>query len=70
MPEWDLPQINYESCTLCGACVEACTQNALQMTARGPVFSSPQNCTYCADCEAICPSNAIRCEYTITWGSE
>ena len=70
MSNWVLPKIDYERCTLCGACVTGCSQDALEMGPDGPVFSVPENCTYCTDCEALCAEGAITCELEITWGQD
>ena len=70
MSDWALPQIDYESCTKCGNCVSACSTGALEMSARGPIFASPEKCNYCTDCEALCPAGAITCGFEITWGDE
>ena len=69
MPDWTLPHINREQCTLCGACVEQCPGHAVEMTADGPSFVEPFNCTYCALCEDVCPQGAITCTYAILWDS-
>jgi len=65
--EWLLPAIDLQRCTLCGACVQACSASALSMGSYGPYFSNPQNCTYCTDCEAVCPQDAISCSLEIRW---
>ena len=70
MEDWVLPKIDYERCTLCGACVTGCSESALQMSESGPVFTHPERCTYCIECEALCPSDAITCELEISWGDE
>lgn len=69
MQEWALPQIDLELCTRCGACVEQCPGQAVEMTAAGPLFVRSFDCSYCALCEEICPEGAITCTYVIVWGS-
>jgi ferredoxin len=63
------PIINLEKCDRCGKCIEICPEEALEMTAAGPQFKSPNTCTFCADCENICPQGAIRAPYSVVWSS-
>jgi len=62
------PIINYNLCLQCELCVIGCPENALSMTAKGPVLKEPSICSYCTDCEALCPTGAIRTPLTVSWG--
>ena len=46
-----------DRCTLCGACVEDCPFDALEMTENGPQVNA--NCTLCGACVKSCPEDAI-----------
>ncbi|MBG0788223.1 MAG: 4Fe-4S binding protein [Anaerolineaceae bacterium] len=67
MKKLALPIINKNLCTLCGACVIGCPEEALIMEKQGPTFIQPEKCTYCVLCEEICPTDAIRAPFTISW---
>ena len=67
MEEWALPEIDLSLCNRCGACVEHCPPQAVEMSPDGPVIARPQDCTYCAVCDAICPQEAITCAFEIVW---
>lgn len=69
MADWVLPEIEYERCTRCGACVRRCPTGALEMQEMGPVIARPEACTYCTFCESLCPEGAIRCSFEIVWGA-
>jgi len=53
------PEIDYEKCTKCGKCIDACQFSALKMTKAGPKLN-PFLCEGCGTCEVICPSKAIK----------
>ncbi len=63
-----LPEVNYQLCNQCGACVEQCPTQAAEMGPQGPVIVRPVDCTYCALCDTVCPQGAITCPYEIVWG--
>ncbi len=67
MEDWALPEIDVERCDRCGACVEHCPTNAVELGPKGPTIVRPADCTYCARCDAACPQGAITCTYEITW---
>ncbi len=51
-----------ENCTGCGACVNGCTQQAIQMCTDLNGFAYPKvdekKCTHCGQCKLLCPQNA------------
>ena len=50
-------QINYETCTGCGACKGDCPANAIRITeGKADVC---KDCLHCGHCVAICPVNAV-----------
>ncbi|MBG0770380.1 MAG: 4Fe-4S binding protein [Anaerolineaceae bacterium] len=56
--EVPIPEIDPETCTLCGRCVEVCQYHALaKIGERMLVF--PQLCHSCGSCTQICPEGAI-----------
>ena len=67
MSDLELPKINQKKCIACGACVEVCPNQVLELIEGALSFVRPQDCTYCALCEGSCPQGAIRCSYEIGW---
>ncbi|MBG0770526.1 MAG: 4Fe-4S binding protein [Anaerolineaceae bacterium] len=56
--EVPIPEIDPETCTLCGRCVEVCQYHALaKIGERMLVF--PQLCHSCGSCRQVCPEGAI-----------
>jgi len=53
-----LPQVNANTCTRCGACVEACEFNALALMG-GNVMLYDSLCHGCGRCKLVCPFGAI-----------
>ncbi len=48
-------------CAGCGACAEACPQEAIQYSAASGVYCiRPEACIDCGSCESSCPNGAIR----------
>lgn len=44
-------------CIGCGECVEACEQNACELTAKG-IVTDPNACILCGKCAEVCPTKA------------
>ncbi len=55
------PVIDYEKCTMCGSCVNKCTNGVYdKKQAPKPVVIYPQGCIQgCHGCGNICPAKAI-----------
>ncbi|RLI51296.1 MAG: (4Fe-4S)-binding protein [Candidatus Thorarchaeota archaeon] len=53
-----IPEVNRESCTLCGKCAEFCQFNAIFVGKNG-VIVYPELCHSCGGCALVCPENAI-----------
>ncbi len=56
-----IPVIDYNKCTKCGLCVQACMFNALEMTAKGPIVRE-ELCEGLGACYYACPVKAISFE--------
>ncbi len=53
------PEITDEPCTQCGACVEACKEDAVSIADDVPVVDDSK-CLYCAQCVRVCPTGSLR----------
>ncbi len=49
------PKFNYDICTGCGLCVEACSESALVQFKNGKPFLMPTLCSGCYACKLTCP---------------
>lgn len=54
-----VPQIDFDACTVCGACAEACQYGALAV-AGATVLTFAELCHSCGGCSLVCPAGAIR----------
>ena len=54
----DLPTVNPERCTACGACVEQCPAAAINIVGEAAVISRDL-CMGCLECTHVCPCEAI-----------
>lgn len=52
-------EIDYDKCSACEKCVQACNNNVLISLDDKPVVSSPNDCAYCLRCEKECPEDAL-----------
>jgi len=55
-----LPAVASDSCIACGACAEACREDAVNLDADGRIAAiAPERCVGCAACIRACPSEAL-----------
>lgn len=54
-----LPVIDLDLCIGCGACVEVCPNNVLELINEKSSVVRPENCRQVAACEDVCPVGAI-----------
>ena len=56
------PEISYfrEKCLGCGKCVEACPNNALELTPEKGVIRDKDSCTVCGKCVEACPNEVMQ----------
>ncbi|MEW6443942.1 MAG: 4Fe-4S binding protein [bacterium] len=69
IPTYDDPQqirwgevgFDYEKCSGCGICSQACPAKAIVLEDKRPRMKplGENNCMACGDCAAICPEGAI-----------
>jgi len=55
-------KIDYDRCTGCRKCVDACNYSVLDFLDDMPVVAAPQKCTSCMKCVKLCPVSAISIE--------
>jgi MinD superfamily P-loop ATPase len=55
-------EIDYDRCTSCKKCLEACTFGVLEWFEDRPIVVNPSNCSACLECKMSCPADAIRVE--------
>jgi MinD superfamily P-loop ATPase len=53
-----VPEINSDTCTLCGECAAFCSFGAL-VAAKDRVLFFPEHCHSCGGCGMVCPAGAI-----------
>lgn len=56
----NLAEVVCDKCMLCEACIEVCSQHAIELSEDARVSVKQAYCTGCAACISCCPSNAIR----------
>jgi len=59
------PEVNQETCTGCGDCVDFCPTGAVAIIDGKATVVKPEACNYCTECETICPTGSIRCPFEI-----
>jgi len=52
-------KFDYDRCTGCKECVEACSYGVLEWLEKMPVVVNPSSCVACLECRNNCPANAI-----------
>jgi Fe-S-cluster-containing hydrogenase component 2 len=57
-------QVNQELCTGCGACVDVCSEGAIQLVDQRAVIDEAI-CTACGSCVDACPNEAIAVRSTL-----
>jgi NAD-dependent dihydropyrimidine dehydrogenase PreA subunit len=53
------PVINTDECVSCGACVEACPADVLELGDEAVEISDADSCVGCGACMDACPTGAI-----------
>jgi len=55
-------KIDYDKCTGCRNCVDACNYSVLEFLDDVPVVAAPGKCASCLKCVKVCPVDAITVE--------
>jgi anaerobic sulfite reductase subunit C len=57
------PRVSAAECTGCGACVEVCKENAIQLSEEGdhPTINA-EKCLSCGQCISVCPAGVLEVE--------
>ena len=53
------PEVTDESCTKCGACVDACKESAISIEDDVPIVDD-ERCLYCGQCVQLCMTGTLR----------
>ncbi len=53
------PEVTDEPCTKCGACVDACKENAISIEDDIPIVDD-ERCLYCGQCVQLCTTGTLR----------
>jgi anaerobic sulfite reductase subunit C len=54
-----VPEITEETCSECGACMEACKENAISVQ-DGQPYIDESKCLLCGQCARVCPTGALK----------
>jgi anaerobic sulfite reductase subunit C len=52
------PEITEEPCSECGACMEACKENAISVQ-NGQLSIAESECLFCGQCTKVCPTGTL-----------
>jgi len=55
-------KIDYDRCTSCKKCIEACAFGVLEWFEDRPIVVNPSNCSACLECKLDCSADAISLE--------
>jgi len=53
------PTVTDDKCVGCGACVDACPADVLELKDDIAIVPRPDDCVECGACEDACPADAI-----------
>lgn len=56
----EMPECDFEKCTSCGACVEACPTFACDLLGGGRFSVEPTYCIGCGACAEVCETHAVK----------
>ena len=62
MTENNYPEIDIETCTGCGECVEVCPTEVFEIQDGKSVIVQPEECIECGACVDACPEECITLE--------
>jgi anaerobic sulfite reductase subunit C len=54
------PEISEEACIACGACVEACREEAIALPGNSTVSLNYKRCLSCGQCPKVCPTRTLQ----------
>jgi len=54
-----VPEVTDFECSQCGACLEACKEDAISLNDQGPKIDQGR-CLYCGQCIKVCPSGSLK----------
>jgi len=67
----EIPEVDRDKCTKCGACASLCQFKAISVLGE-VVLTFPELCHGCGGCKAVCPEGAVRTGFRtlgdIRWG--
>lgn len=68
-PPWSIKEDDFlESCTRCGDCITACTEEVIHSDSGYPIIDFSQSgCSFCGDCASACKSGSIDRSASTAW---
>jgi anaerobic sulfite reductase subunit C len=54
-----VPEVTEEACSECGACIEACKENAITVQNVQPSIDKSK-CLFCGQCAKVCPAGTLK----------